>query len=153
MNALSEKCEYNAVNAERMHKMERRLEWVGSTFFVLTLLVAIDHFFGGPAMHCLLSSFHLGHEVEHKIAIWLSAALPAMATATYGIRVIGDFEGIRRRGERTHGALDLLIRTIKQDPPDFSLLRARARSAADAMLGDVSSWRLSAESRGLAIPG
>ena len=32
--------------------------------------------------------------------IWLSAVLPAFATATYGIRLIGDFEGSARRSER-----------------------------------------------------
>ena len=49
--------------------------------------------------------------------------------------------------------IELIKAVKKDDPADFGLLRARARSGADIMLGDVSSWRLSAESRGLAIPG
>jgi hypothetical protein len=87
------------------------------------------------------------------LEIAATAGLPALATATYGIRVIGDFEGIARRSQRTHAVLSRLIASIERDPLDLELLRARARAAADAMLGDVSSWRLAAESRPLAIPG
>lgn len=82
-----------------------------------------------------------------------ASALPAFATATYGIRIIGDFEGTAHRNEHTWRSIDELVAAIEQDPPDFALLRARARTAADILLGDVQSWRLSAESRGLAIPG
>ncbi len=71
--------------------------------------------------------------------IWLSAALPALATATYGIRVIGDFEGISHRAERTHRNLEQLIEAIEQDPADLTLLPARASSAADEMFGDDAS--------------
>ena len=78
-----------------------------------------------------------------------------LATATYGIRVIGDFEGIARRSERAHKSLQDQIKALSQNevPPDLDILRRRARAACEAMLGDVSSWRLAAESRGLAIPG
>jgi len=94
--------------------------------------------------------------MRNKLILLLSAiaaGLPALATATYGIRVIGDFEGVARRSERTHMALETVIKAIGKDTLDLALLRARARSAADIMLGDVSSWRLAAESRTLAIPG
>jgi hypothetical protein len=93
------------------------------------------------------------HTYPDRLMVWLSVALPALATASYGVRMIGDLEGIARRSERTHTKLDQIIKAIEQDSDDISLLRARARAAADAMLGDVSSWRLSAESRRLAIPG
>jgi hypothetical protein len=92
-------------------------------------------------------------EATPEIAVWLSAALPSLATATYGVRVIGDFEGTVHRNEHTARSIKQLVAAIQQDPPDFALLRARARTAADVLLGDVQSWRLSAESRGLAIPG
>ncbi len=149
MLLLHDQCGYNERNAQRMHKMERRLERIGLTFFIATALVALDHLTGEHVLHCVLG---FAPNVE-AVAIWLSAALPAIATATYGIRVIGDFEGAARRSERTHAALDRLIKAVQQDPLDLGLLRARAHAAADAMLGDVASWRLSAESRGLNIPG
>jgi hypothetical protein len=150
LRLLAGQCDYNLANAGRMHWMERALAYAGIFLFVATLVAVLDHLlFNG-----LLVQFTLGRILPAPEAtIWLSTALPALATASYGIRVIGDFDGIFQRAERTHRQLDQLIAAIMQDPPDFTLLRARARSAADAMLGDVASWRLSAESRGLAIPG
>lgn len=149
VNLLSSQCSYNHNNADRMHWMERGLEYVGLCLLVVTIVVAFDHHRDEPFV-----AFLLGRVLQpHQATIWLSTALPALATACYGIRVIGDFEGTVHRAKRTHRQLDQLITAIQQDPLDFSLLRARARSAADAMLGDVASWRLSAESRGLAVPG
>jgi hypothetical protein len=149
LGLLDSQCGYNHANAGRMHWMERCLELVGGCLLFATILVAVDHLADSPIIGHVFGSFMPPEEAP----IWFSAALPALATATYGIRVIGDFEGISQRGERTHHQLDQLIAAVQQDPADFALLRARARTAADAMLGDVSSWRLSAESRGLAIPG
>lgn len=150
VDLLTEQCRYNEINARRMHNMSLRLEFVGLLLLALTALVAVDHLGDLGIVNCTIGRFL----PEHEATIWLSAALPALATATYGIRLIGDFESIHRRAERTHRGLDELIKAIKKDDPaDFGLLRARARSGADIMLGDVSSWRLSAESRGLAIPG
>ena len=147
---LTEQCKYNKTNAWRMHRMNFGLEFIGLLMLALTALVAFDHLGDLGIVHCTIGRFW----PEHEATIWLSAAFPALATATYGIRIIGDFESIHRRAERTHRGLDELIQAIeKDDPADFGLLRARARSGADIMLGDVSSWRLSAESRGLAIPG
>jgi hypothetical protein len=150
LTLLVSQCGYNRTSAGRMHKIDRRLEYFGLVMLFATVLVAVDHFgFKGALTDCLLGHWSKAYEAS----IWLSAALPALATASYGIRVIGDFEGAHQRAARTEQQLDQLITAIQQDPVDFGLLRARAHSAADAMLGDVSSWRLSAESRGLAIPG
>jgi hypothetical protein len=143
---LRHQCDYHKSSASRMSNMERRLEWVGLMLFVLTLITA----------GLFLAAIYAGISVTPWVAYLvtaLAAGLPALATATYGIRVIGDFEGVARRSERTHLALEKVIEAIGKDKFDLALLRARARSAADIMLGDVSSWRLAAESRTLAIPG
>jgi hypothetical protein len=185
LNLLASQRGYNHSSARRMHKMERRLEKTGFSLLLLTILVALYHLYAViAATHPALSNSFIAWldniEWLHDATIWASAALPALATASYGIRVIGDFEGIHQRGERTFRQLRQLAAAVKrdagialdeddvdakeeaaappdipvqQDPIDFSLLRARARTTADALLGDVSSWRLSAESRGLAIPG
>jgi hypothetical protein len=151
LRLLTGQCKYNLANAGRMHRMERRLEYVGYSLLGATLAVAVIHLF--EVSLAQQSGLLVRFLPAREVIIWLSAALPALATASYGIRVIGDFEGVFQRADRTHRQLDQLIAAIEQDPPDFSLMRARARSAADAMLGDVASWRLSAESRGLAVPG
>jgi len=149
LRLLQGQTDYNENNVVRMRNAERRLEWVGMTLFIATTAVAIDHLFGSPVLGCLLHHW----QATPEIAVWLSAALPSLATATYGIRIIGDFESTVHRNEHTFQSIEQLVAAIEQDPPDFALLRARARNAADVLLGDVQSWRLAAESRGLAIPG
>ncbi len=152
---LNDQCGYHAATTGRMHRLEHRLERAGLTCFVLTILVALAYLAvklpdltGGGEGH--------GESFADSIGIIvaaLTAGLPALATATYGIRVIGDFAGISRRSERTRHGLERIVRRIEGKEPDLHHLRAHVRAAADAMLGDVAGWRLSAESRGLAIPG
>jgi hypothetical protein len=151
---LKEQCNFHEKNRYLMHNAERRLEQVGLALFIATLCAAGFYFLFVLAK----STFEIivasdTHEIVKHLIVAITAGLPALATAIYGIRMIGDFEGIARRSERTHIVLTRLIALIEQDPNDLSLLCARARSAADIMLGDVESWRVSVESRPLAIPG
>jgi Protein of unknown function (DUF4231) len=156
IKTLQNQCRYHETNAHRMKCLEHILEGIGLILLVLTALVALDHFTsGGAHFHGLLHR-HFHHPwPPHEVGVALSAILPALATATYGIRVIGDFEGNAKRSERAHKSLKEQIDALdqKEAPPDLDVLRRRARAAGEAMLGDVSSWRLAAESRGLAIPG
>jgi hypothetical protein len=154
ISILQDQCEYHAAVTQRMKRLERRLERIGLLLFISTVLVALDHLAAhGAYLHCVL--FHLFHDARsaHEVGILLSAVLPALATATYGIRVIGDFEGTAKRSERAHESLNDHIAALRQDPPDLDVLRRRVHAAGEAMLGDLSSWRLAVESRGLAIPG
>ena len=156
INILHDQCGYHTSNARRMKRLERHLEWIGFLLFGLTVLVALDHLlFHEALLGCLLTTFgcHPDHAFTNRLAILLSAVLPTFATATYGIRVIGDFEGIARRSERSHESLKNYIAALRQDPPDLDVLRRRVRAAGEAMLGDLSSWRLAADSRELSIPG
>ncbi len=157
---LNDQCGYHAASAQRMHRLEHRLERAGLVCFVLTIAVALAYLAvklpdlaasgagEGPGGH--------GESLAESFGVFvaaLTAGLPALATATYGIRVIGDFAGISRRSERTRRGLAALVARIEGGEPNLHHLRARVRAAADVMLGDVAGWRLSAESRGLAIPG
>jgi hypothetical protein len=143
---LSDQCEYHLRTAQRMKKMENRLEGVGLLLFAVTLVVLIAFF--------LTVVCHVSLPMRVSFAVTgIAAGLPALATATFGIRVIGDFDGIARRSERTHQVLQGIIDAIEaEDPPSLASLRARARAGSDIMLGDVSSWRLAAESRTLPMP-
>jgi hypothetical protein len=140
--------DYHRRNARRMKRREKLLEWAGAIFFGGTLLVALVHVSEANLSQPL---FHFEH--HHDILIILSAVLPALATATYLIRLLGDFEGIAKRSEQTEQNIRKVIEALYRDPANLALFRARAQVVADAMLGDVSSWRLAAESRDLAIPG
>jgi hypothetical protein len=66
--------------------------------------------------------------------------------------VIGDYGGIARRSERTRATLTQLLGAMSEDMHDQRALRLCARAAAEAMLGDVASWRLATESRALDVP-
>jgi hypothetical protein len=151
---LRHQCDYHESNEYRMHQLDRRLERIGFTLFVATLCAAGLYVGLELAMGPLDSNLSAdNHELLKHLVIAATAGLPALATATYGIRVIGDFEGIAKRSQRTHVVLNRLIASIDRDPLDLDLLRARAGAAAETMLGDVANWRLAAESRALAIPG
>jgi len=154
---LHDQCKYHHVTAPRMKRLHERLEGTGWWFFFLTVPVALFYiaYVAYAAVQHWVPGIVLLSNEDHKtlqhIVAAASAIFPAIATACYGIRVTGDFEGIALRSQRTYVALTNLLRQIEHDPPDLGILRARARTAADAMLGDVSSWRLAAESRSLTL--
>jgi hypothetical protein len=154
LSVLTEQRDYHKITAHRMRALAHHIERFGEVLFGLTLLAAILFLW-------ILVLTHVSITPRQAFLLTaLAAGLPALATASYGIRVIGDFEGVAHRSHRTRDALDRLIAAIEDDwpegaaqPPSFALLRARAHATRDAMLGDVENWRLAAESRDLAIPG
>jgi hypothetical protein len=148
---LKQQCRYHVATAHAMQRLEHRLEWVGRQLFGTTIVTALGFLLFAEVPHRLFG-FEISDIVKSIVTI-VGAALPALGAATYGMRVIGDFGGIARRARRTRAALRRVLVATARDRLDLDRLRARARSAADAMLGDVASWRLSAESRGLDIPG
>jgi len=156
LEVLREQRDYHKTTALRMKVVAHRIERFGEVLFGLTLVAAI-------VFLAILAFTHWAVTPREAFLLTaLAAGLPALATASYGIRVIGDFEGVAHRSDRTRAALDRLMAAIDSDwpeahgamqAPNFALLRARAHATRDAMLGDVETWRLAAESRDLAIPG
>ena len=143
---LLDQCNYHRSTALQMQKLEKRLEILGAALFIVTLAALIAF------LVAVLSNVDIPMRISFSVT-GIAAGLPAFGTATFGIRVIGDFEGIARRSHRTHLVLQQIINAIDaENPPSLTTLCARARAGYDVMLGDVSSWRLAAESRTLAIP-
>jgi hypothetical protein len=152
LKALKDQRRYHKINTRRMHRLDRRLEHIGSWSFVATLAAAGSYVLFAIALrHFNVPTEH--QELVKHLVVALTAGLPALATATYGIRVIGDFEGIAKRSMRTSAVLRRLLTAMKREAVDLILLRAQAQAAADSMLGDLASWRLAVEARTLAIPG
>jgi hypothetical protein len=145
LGILAHQAEYHRGSCKQMHALNRRLEVTGLVLLAASLAAAIY----------ALIAFNSQNGVEsgHWASSTITIIFPVCASAIYGIRLIGDFEGIAHRSERALKALGGLQQAIAQDSDDLTLLRARAKAAADAMLGDVEAWRMSAEGRGLAIPG
>jgi hypothetical protein len=155
---LDDQCTYHIRSAEQMGKLERRIERLGLALFILTFVLAMAflvYLKYSPSHRFDIPSLPHGTVVLYKAVILvtaLSASLPALASAIYAIRIIGDFGGSARRSERTLAALELLQKAAARDANDLRALRVIARAAAEAMLGDVASWRLATESRALDIP-
>lgn len=138
--------EWNAFTARRMHCVAHRIERFGEVLFGIVLLAAVIWL----GLHAMVPD--VATALKYPLTA-LSAGLPAVATASYGIRVIIDFEGIAERSQRIAGGLTSLLGRLESSPMTAEALQGFARAATATMLADVASWRLLAEGRRLAIPG
>jgi hypothetical protein len=168
---LCEQSDYHDATERSMQHLNVVLEWAGVVLLVCSLALVGVYALGNfcwlvaeLARHHFIATVGIGsceaHWVEVPFANHLAnyvsvlgVILPALATASYGIRVIGDFDDTADRSRRSAEALKWLIDALEQDDEELSQMRARTYAAADVMLGEVQSWRLAAESRALAIPG
>ncbi|MBY0583173.1 MAG: hypothetical protein K2P68_09695 [Sphingomonas sp.] len=143
---------YLSVDAHRMHRLEHRLHTLGTLLFGLTGLTCV-----GMLIFKLTQAAVGGmEEVAHALTIAatiVSASLPAIGAAIYGIRMQGDFAGI---AERSHALADRLSRmrdVIAQDDLSFDTLRRRIRRVADLLADDLTSWLQTYHARPLVLPG
>jgi hypothetical protein len=143
---VNDQCRYHAVTADRMHKFERRLEVVGEFFFGATLCVAIIY------LAWLVAGWPLPDRWINMITAF-TTGLPAIGAITYGLRLVGDFEGTAKRSYRTGKALGVLGQRLRQARPSLQVLRSLAKAASDTMLSDVSYWRVATETHNLTVPG
>jgi len=75
-----------------------------------------------------------------------------LGAASYGVRVIGDFDSAAARSARMVMQLEGLIGKLKLIPCQLDTLREICHRAADVLQGDVASWRLVVENRELEMP-
>jgi hypothetical protein len=138
---------YHRANAKRMHKLEHRLHRIGNVLFVATI-VECAFFIGG---------YFLAHEwavASAPIVTAITASLPALGGAIYGIRVQGDFGGAANRSLKTAAELEQILQALETDPPaSFAQAAALTETAARLMLSDLDEWQLTYRQRGLDIPG
>ena len=137
--------DYHTRVAALMGNVEHRMLRIGQVLFGLTMLIG--------AVNLVLAI--IGVELPfawHYVLVGFTAAFPALGSAIFGIRLIGDFEGAGERSARTAGAMASIGGALRQDPPDLTVLRSRADAIADAMLGDMSRWRMATETRKLVSP-
>lgn len=143
---VSGQAKWNESTAHRMHLAAHRIERFGEVLFVTVLAAAIGW----------LILYFVAHEMAvglKYVLTTVTAGLPAIATASYGIRIILDFEGIANRARHMADALTALVANWEESPITSAALQQFARGAADVMLSDVAAWRLLAEGRRLNIPG
>jgi len=143
---VEDQAKWNAATAHRMHLAAHRIERFGEILFGLVLAAAI----GWLVLHFITPE--QSYALQYPLTA-LTAGLPAIATASYGIRVILDFEGVAERSHRIAIGLEALLAKWQVGTRDGAALQDFARRAADIMLADVAAWRLLAEGRRLTIPG
>ena len=138
---VEEQLSYHLDNAERLERRDRLFEGVGVAFLLASL--------GNNGLYLVAKFAHWASMSEFESwALAASIFLPAAATASYGVRLFGDFEDLARRSRRTATQLDAL-KTRLVGELDLAALRALAGQAARAMLSDLDAWRVAVESRRL----
>jgi hypothetical protein len=144
---LQPQVDYHRVTAHRMHTLEHRLHRLGNALFIATIAACVV-FLGG---------YFVAHEwtvARAPVFTAITAALPALGGAIYGIRVHGDFGGAANRSLKAAAELQQLGEALSADPPPgFMQAAALAESAARTMLSDLAEWQLTYRQRGLDIPG
>lgn len=144
---LEDQKAYHSVTAQRFRTLHKRLSILGTLLFSSALAISTIVF---VIEYRELS--HIPAGLHHWIIV-VTAGLPALAAASYGIRVIGDFDGAAARSARMASQLGGILNIVGKNAPSIDGLREINHRAADVMLGDVASWRLVVESRELDMPG
>ncbi len=150
LKLITDQMAYQHSNAGRMHKLEHRLHRAGEWLFGGTIVACVGWIvakLSGMPMGVV------GTVGVTEIVTFVTAVLPSMGAAIYGIRMQGDFAGVAFRAHMTATRLERLQRAMQTDPLDYLRLDARLRNLADIMLTDVSSWRTTYQARPLALPG
>jgi hypothetical protein len=134
---------YHERHAEQIEKLDHRLEQVGTTLFVATLIATVativDYALGLPFVNTYGNWFTL-----------VSAGFPALGTAIFGIRFQADFGGDAVRSMATSNTLRQIDEEMRKD---VTLSRAAdlAEQAGRIMLSDLDEWQLVNQQRDLTV--
>lgn len=150
---LDDQIAYLTASSHRMHLLEHRLHLIGTGLFTATAAVC-----AGVLLLVWLGRFGVDGLSElpaavSKIAIVISAALPAIGSAIYGIRMQGDFGGSSARDAALAAKLTTLRHVIDHDAPSFDTLKLRVARATDLLTAELADWGQSYRARPLTLPG
>jgi hypothetical protein len=133
---------YHAHKAHEAEQREHMLETIGAYAFLAAAVAVFAGFLVDPDTKAAI------------IPLVLAAIiLPAFGSALVGVRYVLDYAGVCRRALGAAERYDRVIRHLETAPPELARLRSVARELAEVVLADVASWKLSAESRKLDLPG
>jgi hypothetical protein len=107
---LTPQVDYHRATAHRMHTLEHRLHGVGNALFIATIVVCLGFIVGYFAAH----DWTVAHA---PLFTAITAGLPALGGAIYGIRVQGDFGGTASRSLKAAEDLARLRDALLADPP------------------------------------
>ena len=150
---LDDQIGYVERESGRMHRLEHRLHRLGGALFTITALVCA----GVLAIEVLgpILAHSTGFD-EHGLPLGVtvvSASLPAIGAAVYGIRMQGDFAGAGKRNAALATQLIHLRKIAQEGAPGFDVLRRLIRRTAELLTADVSQWARATRARPLSLPG
>ena len=135
---------YHEASARQIDMLDRRLEWIGTGLFVLTLF----------ASAMVIVMLQVDPQWVNQMSNWLtllSAGLPAVATAIFGIRYQGDFGGSAKRSRSTAQTLRAIDAQLVGASSDLTRSADLFEQSARAMLADLDEWRLVNQQQELSV--
>lgn len=135
---------YHRANARRMLKLDHRLHEMGN--FLMGAVIAACSLF-------LLGYVFLHEQVVGMASffIFVTAALPAVGSAIFGLRGHGEHLLAASRSEQTAVALEETAARLSQ-LTDVEALAAELETTAAIMLADLNEWTLAYRERSLEVP-
>ena len=142
---LDGQVEYHQTTAHRMHELDHRLHRLGLGLFVSTIVI------GMVVLAGLLTSLTAIKAMTPELSV-LSAILPTVGAAIFGIRGAGDFAGTAGRSAETARRLKHVAALLRRDEIVQANATRAVEEAAAIMLADLAEWRSTYTHRKLAIP-
>jgi hypothetical protein len=141
---LAPQVAYHRSTARQAHRLDLRLEHIAYVLFALTLVSCVA---------LVLGFWFAPNWVKHNSSWFtiLSAGLPAVGTAIFGIRVQGDYLGSAVRSEQTGLVLERIAGHLEQGPSSLARAADLVEQAARAMHADLDEWRLLNQQHDLSI--
>lgn len=137
--------QYHRVNAGRMHKLDHRLHEVGNFLTGAVIAVCILFLIGFVILHAWVVRLTDGF-------IFLTAGLPAVGAAVFGLRGHGEHLLAASRSASTASALEAMAARLTA-ANDAEELAHGLEHGASIMLADLNEWTIAYRERSLEIPG
>ena len=141
---IAPQIDYHDATALQIETLDRRLEWIATSLFVLTL----------AASAVVIVMLQVNPAWVERMANWLtllSAGFPAVGTAIFGIRFQGDFGGSAERSRSTAQTLRAIEAQMEGARGDLARSADLFEQAARAMLADLDEWRLVNQQQELSV--
>lgn len=136
---------YHRAAAHQLHLLEHRLHGIGMALFAGSIFGCVVLVVGYVAAHDWMRA-------NAGAFVALSAGLPALGGAIFGIRVQGDFAGAADRSRATADDLARFVAALEAAGPDPARVCDLVEGAAATMLADLGEWRLAYQRRQLELP-
>ncbi|MBW6530325.1 hypothetical protein KZ820_06210 [Sphingomonas sp. RRHST34] len=136
---------YHRAAAHQLHLLDHRLHRIGMWLFLASLLSCLVFLVGYVAAHAWVRA-------NAGVFVALSAGLPALGAAIFGIRVQGDFGASAARSSATAADLARYVDALEANGDDLPRVVDLVEGAAATMLADLSDWRQAYERRQLELP-